>query len=207
MAAMTASSSSRSAGDPMRRLTSVLIAATLVAGALVTVAGSPASACGRAVERRDVFRAMRNDQSLKAGVISVSGGMEQVSVLTFNLELGKLKPEYKIGDVVPIDVTVTRPAKEDPLGNGVPMERPVVEPAAGVIVGVGLHLGRVFLPGAGITDENGLARIRIKIQDYVPVGAKVDASIYAWKVIQETPCASVQEYGYMAARGLFKTSR
>ena len=190
----------------MRRLASILISATLVAGMLTTVGASPASACRRALVQSDVFRAMKQDQSLDGGVVSVSGGMEQVSLLTFNVELGKVKSAYRIGDVVPINVTVTRPAQEDPLGNGIPMERPFVEPAEGVIVGVGLHVGRVFLPGAAITDADGLARIRIKIEDYAPAGAKVDASIYAWKVIQETPCASVQEYGYKAAPSLFKTS-
>lgn len=148
---------------------------------------------------------MNSGRPLDAGVVRVSGDMEQVSLLTFNLELGKLKSEYKIGDIVPIDVTVTRPAKEDPLGNGIPMERPFVQPAAGAIVGVGLHLGRVFLPGAAITDEQGVARIRIKIEDYAPSGAKVDATLYAWKVIQETTCVTVQEYGYMAVPGIFKT--
>src|SRR5688500_8435309 len=108
-----ASSHRRSAARPMRRFTSVVLAATLLAGALTTVAASPASACRRAVERRDVFRAMRNDQDLNLGVVKTSGGMETVALLTFDLEIGKLKPVYRIGDVVTIDVKVTRPARED----------------------------------------------------------------------------------------------
>lgn len=155
------------------------------------------------------MRAMRSDQDLDAGVVraSNSSGAETVALLMFNLEIGKLKPTYKIGDVVTVDVTVTRPAKEDPLGNGVPMDRPYVEPAEGVFVGVGLHMGRVFLPGGGVTNADGVAHVKIEIQDYAPSGAKVDASVYAWRIVTETPCASVQEYGYKTMPGVFKTRR
>lgn len=190
----------------MRKLTSVLVAATLMA-TFAVISASPANACRQAVSKGTVFRAMESGQDLDAGVVRASGGMEQVSLLTFDLEIGKLKSAYEIGDVVPIDVTVTRPAKEDPLGNGIPMERPYVEPVEGVIVGVGLSIGRVFLPGAAITDANGVAKVRIKLESYAPAGVKVDSSVYAWKVVYEMPCATVQEYGYQVLPGLFKTTR
>lgn len=190
----------------MRRFTSVLLAATLIAGALTTVAASPATACRRTVEKRDVFRAMMNDRDLNLGVVRTSRGMETVALLTFDLEIGKLKPVYRIGDVVAVDVKVTRPAEEDPLGNGIPMERLYFEPVEGVFVGVGLMMGRVFLPGAAITGADGVAHVKIKIQDYAPAGVKVDASVYAWKVVYEMPCASIQEYGYAAMPGVFKTA-
>ena len=191
----------------MRRITSILLTATLVAGALTTVAASPAAACRQAVERRDVFRAMRNDQDLDLGVVKTRGGMESVMLLTFNLDVAKTKPVYKIGDVVTVEVTVTRPAKEDPLGNGIPMERPYVEPAEGVMVGVGLHIGRVFLPSGAITGPDGVARVKIPLQDYAPAGVKVAASVYGWRVVYEAPCASVQEYGYTTIQEMFKTAR
>lgn len=149
---------------------------------------------------------MRNEKDLDLGVVKTSGGMEAIALLTFDLEVGKLKPVYKIGDVVTVDVKVTRPAKEDPLGNGIPMDRPYVEPAEGVFVGVGLMMGRVFLPGAAITGADGVAHVKIKIQDYAPAGARVDASMYAWKIVYEVPCASIQEYGYTSMPGIFKTA-
>lgn len=191
----------------MKRLTSLLLSATMMAGALSVVVVSPASACARSVRKADVFRAMRHGQSMDTGVVSASSGMETVSLLTFNLEIGKVKPVYEIGETVKLDVTVTRPAKEDPLGNGIPMDRPYVEPAEGVIVGVGLHIGRVFLPGAAITDAQGVAHIQIKIESYAPAGKWSDTSIYAWKVLQDTTCASIQEYGYASAPHMFKTAR
>jgi hypothetical protein len=189
-----------------RRLTSMMATATLMAGLLTAVSASPAAACAAAVRKADVYKAMRN-HAMEGGVVATSSGMETVSLLTLNLEVGETKPVYKIGDVAQIDVTVTRPAKEDPLGNGIPMERPYVEPAPGVIVGVGLHIGRVFLPGAAITDEAGLAHIRIKIEDYAPVNQWADTSIYAWKTVQETTCATIQEYGYQSMPHMFKTAR
>lgn len=191
----------------MRRLTSILLSATLMAGALVAVSAAPAGACRQAVTKRDVFRSMRSGKTLDAGVVRASGGMEQVALLTFNLEVGKTKPAYQIGDVVPIDVTVTRPAKEDPLGNGIPMDRPFVQPVEGVIVGVGLHIGRVFLPGGAVTDANGVAKVRIKLEEWAPAGVKVDASMYAWKVVYEMPCATVMEYGYRTMPGMLRTTR
>ncbi|MEA2516201.1 MAG: hypothetical protein QOG16_39 [Actinomycetota bacterium] len=189
----------------MKRISSLLLSATLLAGALTTVAASPASACARAAGRKDVFRAMKNDQSLEAGVVKASAGMETVSLLTFNLDASKVKPVYNIGETVKIDVTVTRPAKEDPLGNGIPMDRPYYQVEPGVIVGIGLHIGRVFLPGAAITDDNGIAHVRIKIEDYAPKNTWVDSSMYAWRTVQETTCATIQEYGYASAPHHFKT--
>lgn len=190
----------------MKKLAALLVSATLMSGALTAVTASPAGACGRAVGKADVFRAMKTD-SMEAGVVSASNGMEQVSLLTFNLEIGKTKPIYKIGEVVDIEVTVTRPAKEDPLGNGIPMERPYVQPAPDVIVGVGLHIGRVFLPGAAITNAEGIAHVRIKIESYAPANQWADTSVYAWKTVQETTCVTVQEYGYRSMPHMFRTAR
>ena len=190
----------------MRRLTSLMLSTTLMAAALSTMTAAPALACGSSLRKADVFRVMKSGESLDAGVISVSRGLEYVSLLTFNLELGKTKREYEIGDTVTIGITVTRPAKEDPLGNGIPMDRPYVEPAEGVTVGVGLSIGRVFLPGAAISNADGLARVKIKLEDYGPANQTVDASIYAWKIVQQTPCLTVQEYGFTARPGMFRTA-
>lgn len=189
-----------------RRITSLMVSATLMAGTLTTVVASPAGACARTIGKTDVFRAMKTD-SMEAGVVAGSSGMETVSLLTFNLEVGKTKPIYRIGETVAIDVTVTRPAKEDPLGNGIPMERPYFQPVAEVIVGVGLHIGRVFLPGAAITDDKGVAHVRIKIESYAPANQWADTSIYAWKIVQSTTCATVQEYGYQSMPHMLKTVR
>ena len=131
--------------------------------------------------------------------------MEYVSLKTFHLEVKFPKKSYRIGETVNVKVNVTRPAKEDPLGNGIPMDRPYVEPASGVIVGVGLMIGRVFLPGAGITGDNGDTVVKIKLEDWAPADTWVDSSIYAWKVVQETPCLTIQEFGHAVRPRVFRT--
>jgi hypothetical protein len=147
---------------------------------------------------------------MRDGDMARSGGMETLTLRTFHLEVKQYKKVYAIGDIAKIDVTVTRPANEDPLGEGQPMpwdERPYVEPAADAIVGVGLHIGRVFLPGAAMTDANGLAKIRIKIERYAPANQTIDASVYAWRVVQTTQCLTIQEDGYKAMPGTGRTVR
>ena len=170
-----------------------LVATTcLIASAFSITAATPAAAC--ASTKAGVFR------SLKAG------NMETVTFRTLHLEVEQPRTTYKVGETAKIKVTVTRPAKEDPLGEGTPIERPYVEPAPGVMVGVGLYIGNVFLPGAAVTNDEGLAVVRIKIENYVPVNKWADASAYAWKVVQDSPCATIQEDGYLQLPKLFKVA-
>lgn len=186
------------------RSISILTALTLLVGASIVLTPTSASACGRQLTKREVFRAMRD------GDMANAGAMETLTLRTFHVEVKQDKKTYRIGDIAKFDVTVTRPANEDPLGEGTPMpwsERPYVEAVEGAIVGVGLHIGRVFLPGAALTDADGLAKVRIKIENYAPAGQVVDASIYAWKIVQETQCLTIQENGYKVLPGIAKTTR
>lgn len=188
----------------MRRSISILAASSLLVGASVTLAPT-ASACGQQLTRREVFKEMRTGDLARS-----SGGMETATFRTFHLEVKTDQKVYKIGDIAKIDVNVTRPANEDPLGEGNPMpwtDRPYVEAAEGAIVGVGLHIGRVFLPGAALTDANGDAKIRIKIEKYAPANTIIDASVYAWRVLQETQCLTIQEDGYKTLPAMGKTRR
>ena len=165
-------------GRGIRRIGAAL-AVALAAGAFVVVTPAPALACG---------------------------GLETITLRTFHLEVDAPK-SGKIGTTAVIKVNITRPAKEDPLGQGIPMEdRPYVEPAEGVIVGVGLHIGNVFLPGAALTDAEGNAVIKIKLERYAPRNTWVNMSVYAWKIVQQTQCATVQEDGYKTEARVFKTS-
>ncbi|HEV3473520.1 MAG TPA: hypothetical protein VG408_10030 [Actinomycetota bacterium] len=179
-----------------------MLVATLVATGIVAASPSPAQAC-RKMTRTYVFDQMR------AGTLgtesSDSGSLETVTLRTFNLDVTAPKVA-EIGTTVTIKVLVTRPAKEDPLGQGIPMDRPFVEPAPEVIVGVGLSVGNVFLPGAAMTDEDGLAKVKITIQDYAPANKTVNMSVYAWKVAQQTPCLTVQEDGYKVVPDAFRTT-
>lgn len=185
------------AGAAKRKI-GVVTVATLVAAGLVAAAPSPAQACKK-ITRASVFEQMRT------GGGADSGGMEQITLRTFHLDVTPPKVA-EIGSTVTVKVVVTRPAKEDPLGQGIPMERPYVEPASDVIVGVGLSIGNVFLPGAAITDQKGLAKVKIIMQNYAPADKKVDMSVYAWKILQQTPCLTVQEEGYKVLPDAFRTT-
>ena len=124
-------------------------------------------------------------------------GMEQVQLKTLHLEANPAKDSYRIGETAKFKALVTRPAKEDPLGQGIPMDRPYVTPAEGISIGVGLLFnGNVFLPGFGVTDEEGKVTLKVKIMNYVKPGT-VHASFFAWKTMADLPCARIDETGYL----------
>lgn len=168
----------------------LLAASALLAGAFVVTSAGPASACGR----QWVFDGLR------------AGNMETIALRTFHVEIHPKSKKYNLGEVAKIAVKVTRPAKEDPGGNGIEFEPPFSEPAEDVVVGVGLSIGRVYLPGAAITDANGEATVRIKIESWAPAGKWAAASAYAWKIAHQNQCLTVQEDGYTADPRFFKTT-
>lgn len=133
---------------------------------------------------------------------SNSRNMEQVSLRTFNIDAKVVKPAYRIGQTAVFKVTVVRPADGDPMNLGVPMDGVPPQPAPDINVGVGLLVGDVFLPGFAITDENGKATVKVKIESYAQP-AVVDAAFYAWKVAADSPCAKVMENGFRAYPEMF----
>ena len=173
----------------MKRITVIaafaLLASLLPGSAGASPAASPLPCSGRAL---DVMRY----------------GMEQVQLKTLDLEATAAKKSYRIGEVAKFKALVTRPAKEDPLGQGVPMDRPYVTPAEDISVGVGLLFnGNVFLPGFGVTDEEGQVTLKVKIQNYVKPGT-VHASFFAWKTVADLPCARIDETGHKPIPDIFR---
>ena len=132
--------------------------------------------------------------------------METVALRTFHLVIKAAKKSYAVGDTAVVHAKVTRPAHEDPLQLGVTFDPPKSFPAEEVNVGIGLRIGDVFLFGFGITDENGEADIKIKIQPYTKPGTAI-ADAFSWKRQLETPCLNVEENGYTFAPGIFKVTR
>lgn len=173
----------------MKRFTIViafaLLASLLPGSAGASPAASPLPCSGRAVD------VMRN-------------GMEQIQLKTLDLEVSAAKETYRVGEVATFKALVTRPAKEDPLGQGIPMDRPFVTPAEDINLGVGLLFkGNVFLPGFGITDENGEVTLKVKIEKYVKPGM-VNASFFAWKTVAELPCLRIDEAGHKPVPEIFR---
>ena len=177
--------------DSMRKKVAAALATGLLASVLsVGVDASPAQACsGRSVRTQ-----MR------------SGSLEVVGLRTFHLEVKPLKKAYKVGETAKIQVMVTRPAHEDPVGLGVPIDPPQSFPAENVNVGMGLRIGDVFLFGHAVSDADGKAVVKVQIKSYTPAGkANVDA--YAWKTAADTTCAKVEEHGYRSMPNLFTVFR
>jgi hypothetical protein len=161
----------------MRRI--ALLASAALVGTLVTAAPSSAVPCG---------------------------SMETVALKTFYLEVKAAKKVYKVGQTAVINVNVTRPSDQDPVGMGVPMERPVTEPASDVNVGIGLRVGDVFLFGYGLTNGKGDTAVKVKIESWTPPGTGI-ADIFAWQIQLDTPCLRVEENGYRQTPGIFKVKR
>lgn len=176
--------------DGMRRRTALILATALLSGLLAFGPAAPAQACSS----RGVRTMLR------------SGAIEVVGLRTYHLVVEADKPSYKVGDTAVINVTVTRPAHEDPLGQGIPMDPPESFPAENVNVGIGLRIGDVFLFGHALTNADGLAKVKIDIKSYTPAG-KASADAYAWKTVQDTPCAKVEENGYTSKPDLFRVFR
>ncbi len=179
----------------MRRL-GILAAAASMLASLLSAGPTQAAVTAPVPCGASQVRSMLRDGS----------NFETVALRTFHLVMESEKKTYEIGETAVIHATVTRPAHEDPFQLGVTFEPPESFPAEEVNVGVGVRVGDVFLFGFAVTDENGKADIKVKIQPYTTPGkAIIDG--FSWKRQLETPCLTVEENGYTFAPGLFKVTR
>jgi hypothetical protein len=174
----------------MRRLGGALIAA--IAVATILPAG-PAVATPIPCRERAV-------QILRGGM------RETIRVRTFHIDAKTQAESYKIGTSAKIDVTVTRPAHEDPLDLGVELEPPTSVPAENVIVGLGVHVGDVFIPGFSRTNADGKATVSLKLPGYATPG-QASMTVYAWNVVHESPCLRVEEDGFATYPESFEVKR
>ncbi len=164
-----------------RGIGAMVAAATL----LSTLLAAPATSSASAVPcRAFVGRHLKNGDNF-----------DIVQVKTFYVTVKPLAKTYKVGQVAKIHAVVTRPAHEDPANQGIPVDPPASQPAAGVNVGIGVRVGSVFLPGYGVTNDNGEVDVPVKLMPYTPAGiAGIEA--FAWKNDIEQPCLTLQEDGY-----------
>ena len=163
----------------------------MLAGLMALSSTAPAQACSA----RDARAGLRSGALL-----------ETVGLRTYKVEVKPAKKSYKVGDVAQVHVAVTRPAEEDPLGQGIPVESPESFPAEGVNVGIGLRVGDIFLFGHNVTDAEGRTTVKVKIARYAPAG-KASADAYAWKTQVDSPCARVEENGYTQVQNIFTVLR
>lgn len=172
-----------------RRLGSVVLAVALAALLPAAPAGAAPVPC-----RHDALRVLRGDSR------------ESVRVRTFYIDAQPRAESYKIGGSAKIEVTVTRPAHEDPLYAGVEIEPPASFPAENVIVGLGVHVGDVFVPGFSRTNAEGKATVSLKLPRYMKPGT-ASMTVYAWNVVHESPCLRVEEDGYATYPETFEVTR
>ena len=131
-----------------------------------------------------------------------AGCSEVVPLKTLHIEIGKLRSAYRLGETLKIPVVVTRPAKEDPAGQGVPVDPPVSEPAEGVAVMGIARIGDGFLYDTATTAADGKTVLRIRIGN-IPKGS-ADLEIEAKRIVVETACATVQEEATLELEDSFK---
>ena len=130
-------------------------------------------------------------------------GCEIVNVLAFHVEAKPDKPVYVVGEKATIHVTVTRPAREDPAGQGVELDPPESEPAEGINVGIAIMSGNTWTFGFEVTDAKGKTDVKIPIEPHLK-GGEVTANVYAWRDTVQTACLTVREYGYRRYEKFFR---
>jgi hypothetical protein len=131
--------------------------------------------------------------------------MDRIGLRTYHIEAKPDAKEYAIGDVVKVKVTVTRPADEDPAGQGQPTERPTSQPAEGVRVGMSAWVKRVYFYGFGaLTDAEGKTTVKLKIPNYTKPGWAFVAAGAERFIVFIPPCWDVYEEGFAEWPRFFK---
>ena len=137
---------------------------------------------------------------------SSTGDLEFVYLTTFKLDVELPQGPFKPGQTVPFPTTVTRPADEDPLGQGVSTPRPVVEAAPDVPVVIVAFAKDVLMIDYKLTDAEGKVDLALKLPKYAPAGP-VAARIYAQKLLRDTNCIVLYETGEMTMGRAFDVKR
>lgn len=125
---------------------------------------------------------------------------------TFTVTAEPVKPAYRLGTKAMVEVTVTRPAPEDPLNNGIPLNSPVALAAEGVEVSVGLYRGTLYMYGMGVTDADGKVLIPIKLDPRTPAG-NTEAEIAARAYYNRGGCPEAEEEGFASYPRFFKATK
>ena len=169
----------------MRRLTGIIATFALVTGML----------------------AMAPAAEAKLACSSVNN-LEFVYLTTFKLDvkMPSTTKAYKPGQKVPFPTVVTRPAEEDPVGQGISTPRPIVEPAPDVPVVIVAFAEDVLLIDYKLTDAQGKVNLALKLPKYMPEGP-VSARIYAQKLFQDTNCITIYEVGELTMGHAFHVDR
>ena len=163
--------------DDMARLKLTKLVAPVAAVALVgTLLAAPASA-----------RPTSASGSACSAAVLVLRSLHVVAVPS--------KTKVKPGERFTVDVTVTRPAHEDPADQGMEFEPPASLPAEDVTVGLSVWVGeRTYFWQVGLTDAEGKDTLSLRVPKNAEAGkALASASARHWI---KNDCPDILEDGY-----------
>ena len=134
--------------------------------------------------------------AVASGTASGSACSSAVLVLrTLNVTATPSKKVVQPGERFTVKVKVTRPAHEDPVGQGITFEPPTAAPAENVTVGLSVWVGeRTYFWQVGLTDANGEDVLKLKVPANAEGGpALASASGRHWI---KNDCPDILEDGY-----------
>jgi hypothetical protein len=114
---------------------------------------------------------------------------------SLHIEVVPSKSVVRPGERFTAEATVTRPAHEDPAGNGITFEPPASTPAEDVTVGLSVYVGeRTYFWQVGLTDAQGKDTLKLKVPNNSELGtAYAMASARHWI---KSDCPDILEEGY-----------
>lgn len=123
-------------------------------------------------------------------------GGRRTYLYTFTVRTKWEAKTFARGETARVTVTVTRPAPEDPLQNGIPVPSPVGIPAEGVLVQTSLPDYFPPLWDQGTTNEAGKVKLGIRLPRDAKLGPTY-AATYASVVYNGNGCPDIEEFGYL----------
>lgn len=133
-----------------------------------------------------------------AAAVTASGtgcGGGVLVLRSLHVEATPSKKVVRRGEKFTVDVTVTRPAHEDPLGEGIEFDPPTSAPAEDVTVGLSIWVGdRTYFWQVGLTDAEGKDTLTLRVPKNAEYGpALASASARHWI---KNDCPDILEDGY-----------
>jgi len=117
-----------------------------------------------------------------------------IELRTLHVEAKTMKKKVSRGERFDVRITVTRPAHEDPLGEGIEFEPPVSVPAADVTVWMTIYVGKwTYFWDIGKTDDEGRATLTLRPPRDSELGWGL-AYIYAENWVNQQ-CPDMKEEG------------
>ena len=131
-----------------------------------------------------------------ASSASTPGCSSAVLVLrSLHVEAKPSKKVVKPGDKFSVEVSVTRPAHEDPAGEGIEFTPPASVPAEDVTIGISIWVGeRTYFWQVGVSDANGEETLQLKVPGNAETGEAL-ASVSGRRWIKND-CPDILEDGY-----------